>query len=35
VLLDLKPKLTKKDLEHAIEKHILAQAQLVGTYQRK
>ena len=35
VLLDLKPGLTKKDLEHAMEKHILAQAQLMGTYQRK
>ena len=34
-LLDLKPGLTKKDLERAMEKHILAQAQLVGTYQRK
>lgn len=35
VLLDLKPGLTKKDLEHAMEQHILAQAQLMGTYQRK
>jgi Raf kinase inhibitor-like YbhB/YbcL family protein len=35
VTLDLKPGLTKKDLEHAMEKHILAQAQLMGTYQRK
>jgi Raf kinase inhibitor-like YbhB/YbcL family protein len=35
VPLDLKPGLTKKDLEHAMEKHILAQAQLMGTYQRK
>ena len=35
VLLDLKPGLTKKDLEHAMEKHILAHAQLMGTYQRK
>ena len=33
-LLDLKPGLTKKDLEHAMEKHILAQAHLMGTYQR-
>jgi Raf kinase inhibitor-like YbhB/YbcL family protein len=33
--LDLKPGLTKKDLESAMEKHILAQAQLMGTYQRK
>jgi Raf kinase inhibitor-like YbhB/YbcL family protein len=35
VLLDLKPGLTKKELEHAMEKHVLAQAQLMGTYQRK
>jgi len=35
VLLDLKPGLTKTDLEHAMEKHILAQAQLMGIYQRK
>ncbi len=34
-LLDLKPGLTKKDLESAMDKHILAQAQLMGTYQRK
>jgi Raf kinase inhibitor-like YbhB/YbcL family protein len=34
-LLDLKPGMTKKDLEAAMEKHILAQAQLIGTYQRK
>ena len=34
-LLDLKPGTTKKDLEAAMEKHILAQAQLIGTYQRK
>ena len=34
-LLDLKPGLTKKDLESALEKHILAHAQLMGTYQRK
>jgi Raf kinase inhibitor-like YbhB/YbcL family protein len=34
-VLDLKPGLTKKDLESAMEKHILAQAQLMGTYQRK
>jgi Raf kinase inhibitor-like YbhB/YbcL family protein len=32
---DLKPGLTKKDLESAMEKHILAQGQLMGTYQRK
>jgi phosphatidylethanolamine-binding protein (PEBP) family uncharacterized protein len=35
VLLDLKPRLTKKDLEQAMEKHILTEAQLIGTYQRK
>jgi Raf kinase inhibitor-like YbhB/YbcL family protein len=35
VVLDLKPGLTKKDLERAMEKHILAQGQLMGTYQRK
>ena len=35
VLLDLKPGLTKQDLEHAMDKHILAQARLMGTYQRK
>jgi len=34
-MLDLKPGLTKKDLEKAMEKHILAQAQLIGTYQRQ
>jgi Raf kinase inhibitor-like YbhB/YbcL family protein len=34
-MLDLKPGLTKKDLEGAMGKHILAQAQLMGTYQRK
>jgi Raf kinase inhibitor-like YbhB/YbcL family protein len=34
-LLDLKPGATKKDLERAMEKHILAQAQLMGTYQRR
>jgi Raf kinase inhibitor-like YbhB/YbcL family protein len=33
--LDLKAGLTKKDIEHAMEKHILAQAQLMGTYKRK
>ena len=35
VVLDLKPGATKKDVEHAMEKHVLAQAQLMGTYQRK
>jgi Raf kinase inhibitor-like YbhB/YbcL family protein len=34
-VLDLKPGLTKKDVEHAMEKHILAQGQLMGNYQRK
>jgi Raf kinase inhibitor-like YbhB/YbcL family protein len=34
-VLDLKPGLTKKDLESAMEKHILGRAQLMGTYQRK
>ncbi len=34
-VLDLKPGLTKKELESAMDKHILAQAQLMGTYQRK
>ena len=34
-VLDLKPGLTKKDLDRAMEKHILARAQLMGTYQRK
>ena len=33
-MLDLKPGLTKKELERAMQTHILAQAQLVGTYQR-
>jgi Raf kinase inhibitor-like YbhB/YbcL family protein len=33
--LDLKPGLTKKDLEKAMEGHILDRAQLMGTYQRK
>jgi len=30
-----KPGLTKKELERAMEKHILAQGQLMGTYKRK
>jgi phosphatidylethanolamine-binding protein (PEBP) family uncharacterized protein len=34
-LLELKPGLTKKDLEGAMDKQILARGQLVGTYQRK
>jgi Raf kinase inhibitor-like YbhB/YbcL family protein len=33
--LDLKPGATKKQLEHAMVRHILAQAQLIGTYKRK
>jgi Raf kinase inhibitor-like YbhB/YbcL family protein len=33
--LDLKPGAKKKDLEHAMEKHILGQGQLIGTYKRK
>ena len=32
---DLKPGATKKDLLKAMEGHVLAQGQLVGTYQRK
>ena len=34
-VLDLKPGLTKKDIEKAMEGHILDRAQLMGTYQRK
>jgi Raf kinase inhibitor-like YbhB/YbcL family protein len=34
-VLDLKPGATKKDVERAMEKHILGQAQLMGTYQRR
>jgi Raf kinase inhibitor-like YbhB/YbcL family protein len=33
--LDLKPGATKKDVERGMEKHVLAQAQLMGTYKRK
>jgi Raf kinase inhibitor-like YbhB/YbcL family protein len=33
--LDLKPGATKKDLERAMDKHVLAHAQLMGTYKRK
>jgi len=33
--LDLKPGATKKELERTMEKHVLAQGQLMGTYQRK
>ncbi len=35
IVLDAKPGLAKKDVEAAIDKHVLAQAQLMGTYQRK
>ena len=34
-MLDLKPILTKKDLLKAMEGHVLAEGQLMGTYQRK
>src|SRR5215472_5738073 len=34
-VLELKPGATKKEVERAMEKHILAQAQLMGVYQRK
>jgi phosphatidylethanolamine-binding protein (PEBP) family uncharacterized protein len=34
-VLDLKPGLAKKDLDRAMEGHILDRAQLMGTYQRK
>ena len=34
-LLDLKPGATKQDVEAAIKGHILAEGQLMGTYQRK
>ena len=34
-MLDLKPGLTKKDLLKAMESHVLAEGQLMGTYQRK
>ncbi len=33
--LDLKPGATKRDLERAMANHIIGQAQLMGTYQRK
>lgn len=32
---ELKPGASKKDVERAMEKHILAQGQLMGTYKRK
>ena len=34
-LLDLKPTATKKDVEAAMKGHVLAEGQLIGTYQRK
>jgi Raf kinase inhibitor-like YbhB/YbcL family protein len=34
-VLELKPGATKKEVESAMEKHILAQGQLMGTYKRK
>ena len=34
-MLDLKPGLTKKDLLKAMEGHVLAEGQLMGTYQRR
>jgi hypothetical protein len=34
-MLDLKPGLTKKELLKAMEGHVLAEGQLMGTYQRK
>jgi Raf kinase inhibitor-like YbhB/YbcL family protein len=34
-LLDLKPGAVKKDVERAMERHILGQAQLTGTYHRR
>ena len=34
-MLDLKPGLTKKVLLKVIEGHVLAEGQLMGTYQRK
>jgi len=35
VFLDLKPGATKQIVEKVIAKHVLAQAQLIGTYKRK
>jgi Raf kinase inhibitor-like YbhB/YbcL family protein len=34
-MLDLKPGATKKDVEAAMQGHVLAEGQLMGTYQRK
>ena len=33
--LDLKPGTTKKEVERSMEKHVLAQGQLMGTYKRR
>jgi Raf kinase inhibitor-like YbhB/YbcL family protein len=33
--LDLKPGLSRKEVEHAMEKHVVGQAQLMATYKRK
>jgi Raf kinase inhibitor-like YbhB/YbcL family protein len=35
IVLDLKPGATKKDVETAMKGHVLAEGQLMGTYQRK
>jgi Raf kinase inhibitor-like YbhB/YbcL family protein len=35
VPLDLKPGLTGKEVERALEKHVIGQAQLMGTYKRR
>jgi len=35
LLLDVKPGATKKEMEAAMAKHVLGQAQLMGTYRRK
>jgi Raf kinase inhibitor-like YbhB/YbcL family protein len=34
-VLGLKPGATKKDVERAMEKHVLAQCQIMGTYKRQ
>ncbi|MGH7972058.1 MAG: YbhB/YbcL family Raf kinase inhibitor-like protein [Limisphaerales bacterium] len=34
-LLDLKPGLTRKEIETAMQGHVLAEGQLIGTYQRR
>ena len=33
--LDLKPGLTKKEVEQAMEKHLVVHAKVMGTYKRK